>query len=158
MRKHLVWVGGGFALGVLTAALATHQLALLAPQAERPGNSYDNPIDSPRDLAGLSVKNPRVRVVHTTDPWQAGGSMYLQQADPWLGYLWGKSLVNRNFRERDGVYGDAGKIEGILLPDGASKMMDRSHTTSCAACHNIPYRDGGAGMTIAKNGGSGRNT
>ena len=37
-------------------------------------------------------------------------------------------------------------------------MMDRGHTNSCAACHNIPYRDGGAGMTIAKNGGSGRNT
>jgi Di-haem oxidoreductase, putative peroxidase len=37
-------------------------------------------------------------------------------------------------------------------------MMDRSHTNSCAACHNVPYRDAGAGMTIAKNGGSGRNT
>ena len=37
-------------------------------------------------------------------------------------------------------------------------MMDRSHVSSCGACHNVPYRDGGAGMTIPKNGGSGRNT
>ena len=56
----------------------------------------------------LSVKNPRIRIVHTTDPAKAGGSMYLQQVDPWLGYKWGWSLTQREFRERDGVYGDAG--------------------------------------------------
>jgi hypothetical protein len=118
----------------------------------------DNPIDTPRDLSGLSIKNPRVRVVHTTDPAKAGGSMYLQQVDPWLGYKWGWSLTQREFRERDGVYGDAGKLDGLILPDGASKMMSRSHVNSCAICHNTPYRDGGAGATIAKNGGEGRNT
>jgi len=37
-------------------------------------------------------------------------------------------------------------------------MMDRGHVSSCGACHNVPYRDAGAGMTIAKNGGSGRNS
>src|SRR2546421_923042 len=37
-------------------------------------------------------------------------------------------------------------------------MMARSHTNPCGACHNVPYRDAGAGMTIAKNGGTGRNT
>jgi hypothetical protein len=84
--------------------------------------------------------------------------MYLQQVDPWLGYQWGRSLTQRNFRERDGVYGDAGKLDGIMLPDGVSKMMDRGHASSCGACHNVPYRDAGAGMTIPKNGGSGRNT
>ncbi len=129
-----------------------------AQQSERPGNSLDNPIDSPRDISGLSIKNPRIRIVHTTDPWLEGGSMYLQQVDPWLGYMWGKSLTQRNFRERDGVYGDSGKIDGILLPDGVTKMMDRSHSNSCGSCHNVPYRDGGAGMTIAKNGATGRNT
>jgi hypothetical protein len=36
--------------------------------------------------------------------------------------------------------------------------MDRGHASSCGACHNVPYRDAGAGMTIPKNGGSGRNT
>src|SRR4029079_7118417 len=132
-------------------------LRLRAQQTERPGNSLDNPIDVPRDLSGLSIKNPRCRVVHTTDPAKEGGSMYLQQADPWLGYQWGRSLTQRNFRERDGVYGDAGKLDGLLLPDGATKMMSRSHVNSCAVCHNTPYRDGGAGATIAKNGGDGRN-
>src|SRR5205085_10034296 len=29
---------------------------------------------------------------------------------------------------------------------------------SCGTCHNVPYRDGGAGMTMSKNGGTGRNT
>jgi hypothetical protein len=78
--------------------------------------------------------------------------------DPWLGYQWGRSLTQREFRERDGVYGDAGKLDGMLLPDGATKIMSRSHTNSCAVCHNSPYRDGGAGATISKNGGEGRNT
>src|SRR2546421_647631 len=86
------------------------------------------------------------------------GRMYLQQADRWLGYQWGRSLTQRNFRERDGVYGQAGKLDGILLTDGVTPMMDRGHVSSCGACHNVPYRDAGAGMTIAKNGGSGRNT
>jgi hypothetical protein len=131
---------------------------LLAQLGERPGNSLDNPIDTPRDLSGLSIKIPRIRIVHTTDPNKAGGSMYLQQVDPWLGYKWGWSLTQREFRERDGVYGDAGKLDGMLLPDGATKMMSRSHVNSCALCHNTPYRDGGAGATIPKNGGEGRNT
>jgi hypothetical protein len=125
---------------------------------ERPGCSFDNPIDVPRDLSGCSIKIPRIRVVHTIDPAKAGGSMYLQQVDPWLGYKWGWSLTQREFRERDGVYGDAGKLDGIILPDGATKMMSRSHVNSCAICHNTPYRDGGAGATIPKNGGEGRNT
>jgi hypothetical protein len=152
MRSTTISIAGGFLLGVLAV------LYVSAQQSERPGNSLDNPIEMPRDLSGLSIKTPRIRVVHTTDPWQAGGSMYLQQVDPWLGYMWGKNLTQRNFRERDGVYGDHGKIEGIVLPDGATKMMDRSHTNSCGTCHNVPYRDGGAGLTMSKNGGSGRNT
>jgi hypothetical protein len=152
-----LWLAG-FISGVGLALYLGHGLGLRAQLSERPGCSVDNPIDLPRDLSGFSIKNPRIRIVHTTDAGLEGGSMYLQQVDPWLGYMWGKSLTQRNFRERDGVYGDAGKIDGLLLADGATKMMDRSHTNSCGACHNNPYRDGGAGMTIAKNGGQGRNT
>ncbi|PWT70249.1 MAG: hypothetical protein C5B46_09830 [Proteobacteria bacterium] len=158
MRKNTLWILCGFVLGVGATMYATHQWMAYAQQTERPGNSLDNPIDIPRDLSGLSIKTPRIRVVHTTDPWQEGGSMYLQEVDPWLGFMWGKNLTQRNFRERDGVYGDNGKIEGVLLPDGATKMMDRSHTNSCGTCHNNPYRDGGAGMTMSKNGSTGRNT
>jgi Di-haem oxidoreductase, putative peroxidase len=148
----------GFVLGVAASASLTHLLALRAQQTERPGCWSDDPRAVPRDLSGLSIKNPRVRVVHTTDPDKAGGSMYLQVVDPWLGYEWGRSLTQRTFRDRDGVYGGAGQLDGLLLPDGVSRMMDRGHVNSCGVCHNVPYRDGGAGATIPKNGGTGRNT
>lgn len=155
MKRAAYWFVG---FSAVLAVVLLGNFFVRAQLAERPGNSLDQPIDSPRDLSGLSIKNPRTRVIHTTDPSKLGGSMYLQQVDPWLGYQWGRSLTQRNFRTRDGVYGDSGKIDGMLLPDGVTKMMDRSHTNSCGACHNVPYRDAGAGMTISKNGGSGRNT
>src|SRR5215813_3289239 len=152
-------------LGTVAALAITASVVIVgwtlhshAQLQERPGCSFDNPIDTPRDLSGCSIKIPRIRVVHTTDPAKAGGPMYLQQVDPWLGYKWGWSLTQREFRERDGVYGDAGKLDGILLSDGVTPMMSRGHASSCGACHNVPYRDAGAGMTMAKNGGSGRNT
>src|SRR5262249_53441925 len=92
------------------------------------------------------------------DPRLKGGSMYLQQGDPFLGYKWGWSLTQREWRERDGVYGEAGKLDGLLPAHWGSKKMSRNHRNSCAICHNTPYRDGGAGATMAKNGGEGRNT
>jgi hypothetical protein len=96
--------------------------------------------------------------MHTTEPGLAGGSMYMQQVDPWLGYLWGRELVQREWRPRDGVFGETGKPDGLLLPDGVTHAMSRDHVNSCAACHNTPYRDGGSGMTIPKNGGTGRDS
>src|SRR5262245_53747950 len=102
----------------------------LAQLTERPGNARDDPVERPHDLSGLSLKEPRVRIVHTTDPRKAGGSMYLQQVDPWLGYQWGRGLTQREFRERDGVYGGAGQLDGLLLPDGKSRMMSRGHVNS----------------------------
>lgn len=153
-KKHL-----GFAvLGIAVLACLTWGVRLSGQLTERGGNSLDDPIDYPHDLSGMSVKIPRIRIVHTTDPNKPGGSMYLQQVDPFLGYKWGWSLTQREFRERDGVYGDNGKLDGIMLPDGASKMMSRSHVNSCGICHNTPYGDGGAGANIPKNGGTGRNT
>jgi hypothetical protein len=148
----------GFLFGIGASTFFGHVFWVRAQQTERPGCSVDHPIDLPKDLAGLSIRNPRIKVIHTTDPALAGGSMYLQTVDPFLGYVWGRSLFQRNFRDRDGVYGEAGKLDGLLLPDGATRMMDRGHASSCGACHNVPYRDAGAGMTISKNGGSGRNS
>src|SRR5262245_27599574 len=89
----------GRMLVLLLVATAVSLLGsgLWAQLGERPGNSQDNPIDVPKDLSGLSIKNPRVRVVHTNDPSLAGGSLYLQQADPWLGYKIGWSLTQREF-------------------------------------------------------------
>ena len=155
-RFHLL-----FGVAILAAFLCFFLGSLsrtLAQLQERPGGAHDDPIEKPRDLTGCSIKNPRIRVVHTTDPSLEGGSMYLQAADPWLGYQWGRSLLQREFRERDGVYGGAGKLDGPLLADGKTRMMSRSEVNSCALCHNTPYRDGGAGATMAKNGGEGRNT
>jgi hypothetical protein len=115
----------------------------LAQLTERPGTSADDPAETPCDLSGLSIKTPRVRIVHTTDPRLEGGSMSLQQVAPWLGYQWGRNLTQREFRERDGVYGGAGKLDGIPLADGRTPMMSRGHANSCGICHNNPYRDGG---------------
>jgi hypothetical protein len=158
MSKRLVFTITGFVAGVAATLFLGRGLDVWAQLSERPGNSQDPHIEMPHDLSGLSIKIPRIRVVHTTDPNKEGGSMYLQQVDPWLGYQWGRTLTQRNFREQDGVYGDAGKLDGPLLTDGVSKQMDRGHVNSCAACHNNPYRDAGAGLTMAKNGGTGRNT
>src|SRR5437870_8664326 len=78
MRKQSLTLAG-FLLGILATIYCTHLVKLRAQQTERPGNSKDHPIDVPRDLTGLSIKNPRVRMVHTVDPAREGGSMYLQQ-------------------------------------------------------------------------------
>ena len=134
-RKRLFLVAAAACAAALTWAFHSASRAQLG---ERPGTSRDDPADMPCDLTGLSIKNPRVRVVHTKDPRKRGGSMYLQQVDPWLGYRWGWSLTQREFRERDGVYGQAGKLDGLLLADGVSRMMSRSHVNSCAICHNTP--------------------
>src|SRR6266704_5563328 len=98
MGKRVLFTTGGFVAGVVATLYLGHVLGVHAQLSERPGNSLDNPVDVPKDLSGLSIKNPRVRVVHTTDPAREGGSMYLQQVDPWLGYHWGRSLTQRNFR------------------------------------------------------------
>src|SRR5262249_10580711 len=123
MRTRIGTIAGILGLTALLFFLGGDHAPLPAQLGERPGHSLDNPIDTPRDLSGLSIKIPRIRIAPTTDPSKRGGSMYLQQVDPWLGYKWGWSLTQREFRERDGVYGDAGKLDGLLLPDGATKMM-----------------------------------
>src|SRR5436190_5790665 len=73
---------------------------------ERPGGAGDDPVDLPRDLSGRSVKTPRVRMRHTTDPALAGGSAYFMFADPWCGYQRGRELLLREFSAADGVVGD----------------------------------------------------
>lgn len=142
---------------VMAIALSSCGLAL-AQQNYRPGNAGSDPIEFPRDLSGYSVRSPRIRLIHTEEPQLPGGSMYLQQVDPWLGYLWGRELLQREFTPDQGVFGEPSKPDGVLLPDGATHMTNRDHVSSCLACHNNPYRDAGAGITIPKNGGTGRNT
>ncbi len=146
------------AVSIALAVFALRALPATAQQSVRPGTSHDDPIDVPHDLSGYSVRGPRIHVVHTSDAALAGGSMYLQQIDPWLGYLIGRETAQREMTPQQGVFGEVSKPDGVLLPDGSTHMMERDHVSSCLFCHNTPYRDAGAGVTIPKNGGTGRNT
>lgn len=125
---------------------------------ERGGTSRDDPALVTRDLTGRSVKCPRVRVIHSTDPSRAGTSGYFVFSDPWVGYARGRELFLREFSAADGVFGESGRPAGPVLDDGVTRMTSRDHVSGCGVCHNVPWRDAGAGATIAKNGGTGRNT
>jgi hypothetical protein len=125
---------------------------------ERPGGGGDDPAAVSRDLTGRSVKCPRVRMVHSTDPARAGSSAYFLFADPWVGYARGRELFLREFAAADGVFGESGRAAGPVLDDGVTRQASRDHVSACGLCHNVPWRDAGAGITIAKNGGTGRNT
>src|SRR5262245_33717615 len=114
---------------------------------ERPGGVADDPVEAPRDLTGRSVKTARVRGTHTTDPHLAGGSAYFMFRDPWCGYQRGRELFLREFSAADGVFGEAGKLKGPALDDGVTRQASGDHVSSCALCHNTPWRDAGAGAT-----------
>jgi hypothetical protein len=75
-----------------------------------------------------------------------------------MAYQRGRELLLREFSRADGVFGESGKQAGPLLEDGVTHMMAGGHTSSCVTCHNTPWRDLGAGVTIAKNSGRGRDT
>lgn len=142
-------------LGVYGGAQITRALEY---RFERPGGIQDDPAAKPRDLTGRSVKTPRVRITHSSDPTEAGASAYFLFADPWVGYQRGRELFLREFAAWEGVFGESGQHGGPTLDDGVTRMQTLSHVSSCAMCHNIPFGDAGAGATIPKNGGAGRNT
>jgi len=52
------------------------------------------------DVSGRSVKNPRVRAVHSDDENDAGSSAYFIKRDPYLAYQLGRNLNLREFRTR----------------------------------------------------------
>ncbi len=143
---------------IVAAGAAAAWAGDLVPSPERPGGSFDDPVSRPHDLSGRSIKCPRVRAMHLTDPNEEGGSAYLLDRDPWLGYQRGRELFLREFSKADGAFGNSGAMAGQVLEDEATKFATRDHVASCALCHNSPFRDGGAGATFFKNGGTGRNT
>jgi hypothetical protein len=147
---------------ILPLALALFAAAAwagdLVPSPERPGGSTDDPVACPHDLSGRSIKCRRVRAVHSTDPGEEGATAYLVQRDPWLGYQRGRELFLREFSKADGAFGNSGAMAGPVLEDEVTKLATREHVASCALCHNTPFRDGGAGATFFKNGGTGRHT
>ena len=125
---------------------------------ERPGGLGDDPIATPRDATGRSIKCARVRAVHADRDGDEGTTGWLVRHDPWLAYQRGRELFLREFSAADGAFGNAGAHAGPVLEDQTTHMASRDHVASCALCHNVPFRDAGAGATIFKNGGAGRNT
>lgn len=146
----------------LTACFLMFCLALpaAAQLGERPG-TVSNQEAGPKDATGLSLKTPRIRMIHTTDAALEGGSMYFQMMDPYLAFKMGKDLTQREFRIRDGVFGSAptGGVSNFrgVLDDGFTPAIVGNDQVSCGGCHNMPYRDAGAGTNFAKKSGLGRN-
>lgn len=143
-------------VAVLCAAFFA--LPALAQLSERPGLSTDmDRVNLPKDVTGKSIKNRRIRIAHTTDPLLAGGSMYFQAIDPWLGYQLGRNMEQRQYRLRDGIFPDVSALGGVSS-DGFTPEITTQHVTSCGDCHNVPYRGNGGGTNIASHSGDGRNT
>lgn len=154
---HRLRARGPLSVAIALTAFAAASVPECAAQlSERPGNSAS--VSETKDLTGLSIKIPRVRAMHTTDPALPGGSAYFQKADPWLGFMRGKLLSQREFRPRDGVFGNEVAGFGGVLPDGFTPKITANDQVSCGGCHNIPYREAGGGVNFAKSGGDGRNT
>lgn len=91
----------------------------------------------PEDPLGLSVRERRVRVIHSDTPDVAGTSMHLQQADPWLAYQRGRSYYFREWGVEDGAF--------LRLP----RRTEAASGTSCGLCHNLPFPSVGAGGNVA---------
>ncbi len=155
-RQVLRLVGWAAALVAVAALSATP--GDVAPSPERGGNSTDDPIRRPKDITGRSIKCPRIRAVSSADPAHEGATGWLFTNDPWLAYQRGREMFVREFSRADGAFGEQGKMAGQVLEDQATKMLTRDHVASCTICHNVPFRDAGAGVTIFKNSGTGRNT
>src|SRR5437899_3890648 len=152
------WIAALSVAMLLAATVALAAAPGLEYVFERPGTSREDPALVNRDLSGRSVKCPRMRMVHSTDPSQVGASAYFVQVDPWVGYARGRELFLREFTAADGVFGESGQSGGPALDDGVTRQASRDHVSACGLCHNVPWRDAGAGITISKNGGTGRNT
>lgn len=138
-----------------TLALAFAGTAV-AQYAERSGLAGSGRPDV--DVSGRSVKNPRVRAVHTDDPMQVGGTAYLIDRDPYLAYQLGRNLNFREFRERDGVFSSTISNLAGPMPDGTTAKITAQNQVSCSGCHNLPQGNAGGGVNFHKDSGFGRNT
>ena len=112
--------------------------------------------DAAVDVSGRSVKNKRVRAIHSTDPTLEGGTAYFLARDPFLAYQLGRNLNFREFRDRDGVFSDIANLGGPM-PDGTTAKITANNHTSCSGCHNLPQGNPGGGTNFHKDSGFGRN-
>jgi len=108
------------------------------------------------DASGRSLKNPRIRAIHTEDPSLQGGTADLFENDPYLAYQLGRNLVFREFRERDGVFGpQIAQLAGPMT-DGTTRRITANNQVSCSGCHNLPTGNPGGGVSFSKDSGFGR--
>ncbi|HZN95984.1 MAG TPA: di-heme oxidoredictase family protein [Myxococcales bacterium] len=148
-------LGAAPLLAWVLPALAAAQLAV------RPGSTRDHPHERPWDVSGRSLKAPRLRALHD-DGTVPGGSVWLMRHDPFVAFAIGRDLNLRDWQLRDGVFGESGRVVGFTRPrvagGGGGGVATRDDTASCAICHAIPFGEPGAGITIPKDSGTGRNT
>lgn len=126
--------------------LSMPRLALLAALLLLPATAWSQLSVRPDDPLGVSIREQRVRVIHSDSPEVPGTSMHLQQFDPWLAYQRGRSYFFREWGTEDGVF--------HALP----MRPQASATTSCGMCHNLPFGGVGAGGNVSAPVGLGRNT
>ncbi len=110
------------------------------------------------DASGRSIKDPRVRAIHTTDPNLLGGTAYLLARDPFLGYQLGRDLNFLEFTDKHGVF-DA-QVSNLAgpMPDGTTRKITANNQVSCLGCHNLPNGNPGGGANFSKDSGFGRNS
>ena len=152
--------------GLTTAVLAALAASLSAQYAERP--SLAGSLRPDVDVSGRSVKNKRVRAVHSDDDTQAGTTAWFIRRDPFLAYQLGRNLNFREFRSRDGVFdtfepGEDPLRDGVSslggpMPDGTTNKITALNQTSCLGCHNQPNGNPGGGANFHKDSGRGRNS
>lgn len=136
--------------------LPTLAAAATAQYAERPHTKASGL--AAVDVSGRSVKNPRVRAIHTRDATLPGGTADLLRRDPFLAYQLGRNLNFREFRERDGVFGPLVSQLAGGNPDGVTSKITANNQTSCLGCHNLPNGNPGGGANFSKDSGLGRNS
>lgn len=101
----------------------------------------------PQDPLGLSIRERRVRVVHSDRLDVPGTSLHLQQSDPWLAYQRGRSYFFHEWSGEDGVFAALPTLQKVAAA-----------TTSCGMCHNLPFRTPGSGGNTVQPVGFGLNT
>ncbi|MCH2106241.1 MAG: hypothetical protein MK291_06330, partial [Planctomycetes bacterium] len=115
------------------------------------------------DVSGRSLKNRRVRAVHSDDVNDSGATADLLKRDPFLAYQLGRNLNFREFRLSHGVMGvKTGDLSsgvsnlGGPMPDGSTAKITRNNHLSCSSCHNLPQGNPGGGTNFHKDSGFGR--
>ena len=110
------------------------------------------------DCSGRSIKNQRVRAIHSESPNLLGTTAYFFDVDPFLAYQLGRNINFREFRERDGVFSEQIAQFGGPMPDGTTAKITANNQVSCLGCHNIPYGNPGGSASFSKDSGRSRNS